>query len=122
MAGAIAGFIERRMLEHAKNHVRGSGQFRTAQELAAIFSLDLDDLQSRLKVWETRGEIFSIDDESTGELFPVFAFDQTRDLRPHEAISEVLDILGNIGSTLFVASWFIAANSYLDDQCPKDLL
>ncbi len=122
MADPIPGLSERRMLEDAKKHVRESDQFRTAQNLAELFSLDPDDLQSRLREWETRREIFSIDQGSAGELFPVFAFDQTTYLRPHEAISEVLDILGNIGSTLFIASWFISANSYLDGQCPKDLL
>jgi hypothetical protein len=122
MTDATPGSIQRRMLEDAKYHVRESGQFRTAQGLAKIFSLDFDDLQSRLKKWETRRENFSIDDVSTGELFAVFAFDQTRDLRPHEAISQVLDIFGNISSKLLIASWFIAANSYLDDKCPKDLL
>jgi hypothetical protein len=100
--------------------VRESGQFRSVQDLAELLGLDRDDFQSRLETWKNGGEIFSIDDSS--ELFPVFAFDQTREIRPHEAISQVLDLLGNIGSRLFVASWFIAANSYLDDQCPKDLL
>ena len=122
MRDAIPGFNERRMLEDAKNHVRESGQFRTAQELAEISSLDLDDLQSRLKGWETRGEIFSINDGSTGELFPIFAFDNAGDIRQFGAIADALGIFGDHISQWAIASWFIAANGYLDGQCPKDLL
>jgi hypothetical protein len=34
-----------------------------------------------------------VEDEDSGELFPVFAFDQAGDLRPHEAMSRLLEIL-----------------------------
>jgi hypothetical protein len=116
------GLIQRRMFEDARNYVRNSGQFKSAQDLAELFRLDLVDLRSRLEARKNRGEIFSIDDGDSGELFPVFGFDQTRDLRPYEAMSQLLEILANIGSKRSIASWFIGLNSYLDDQCPKDLL
>lgn len=122
MENVEPGFIQQRMLEDARNYARESAQFRTVQDLAKLYSLDLDDFQSQLESWKNRGEIFSIDDGDSGELFPVFAFDQTRDLRPHEAMSQILDILANIGSKWSAASWFVGLNSYLDDQCPKDLL
>lgn len=122
MENVESGFVQQRTLEDSWNSVRNSGQFGSAQDLARLFRLDLDDFQSQLESWKNRREIFCIDDGDSGELFPVFAFDQTRDLRPHEAMSQILDILANIGSELFIASWFIGLNSYLDNQCPKDLL
>lgn len=122
MENSDPGLIQQHMLEDARNHVRNSGQFKSAQDLAALFSIDPRELQSQLKRWKNRGEIFSIEDGESGELFPVFAFDHTRDLRPHQAISQILNILANIGSKWFIAAWFIGLNSYLDDQCPKDLL
>jgi hypothetical protein len=98
MENVEPGFIQQRMLEDARNYVRNSGQFQTAQVLAKIYSLDLDDFQARLESWKSRGEIFSIEDGDSGELFPVFAFDQTRGPRPHEAMSQIFDFLANIGS------------------------
>jgi hypothetical protein len=122
MENVEPGLIQQRMFEDARNYVRNSGQFQTAQVLAKLFSLDLDDFQARLESWKSRGEIFSIEDGDSGELFPVFAFDETRGPRPHEAMSQILEFLANIGSKWAIASWFIGLNSYLDDQCPKDLL
>ena len=110
------GLIQRRMFEDARNYVRNSGQFRSAHDLAELFRLDLNDVRSRLEAWKSRGEIFSIDDGDSGELFPVFAFEQTGDLRPHRAMSQILNILANIGSRWSIAFWFIGLNSYLDDQ------
>jgi hypothetical protein len=104
-------------------HVRESGQFLTARDLAESFNLNLVDFQPQLIGRVTRGEIFSICDESAGELFPVFAFERTvSDIRPLEAISEALSIVGHSLSSWAIASWLIGLNSYLDDQCPKDLI
>ena len=122
MENVEPGLIQQRMFEDARNYVRNSGQFQTAQVLAKLFSLDLDDFQARLESWKSRGEIFSIEDGDSGELFPAFAFDQTQGPSPHEAMSQILKFLANIGSKWAIASWFIGLNSYLDDQCPKDLL
>lgn len=52
----------------------------------------------------------------------MFAFDRSRDIRPVDATAKVLFILGHRLSEWAIASWFIGLNSYLDDQCPKDLL
>jgi hypothetical protein len=110
------------MLNDGKKQIRGSGDFRTVEDLAVIFGFGLGDLQARLRSWVARREIFSIDDGSTRELFPVFAFDPACDLRPNDAVAEVLDMFGNVVSPWFIAGWFIAVNSYLDGQRPKDLL
>ena len=122
MANTTPSSIQQRMMEDAKNDVRESGQFLTAEDLAESFNFNLADLQSRLKEWVARGEIFSIRDESAGELFPVFAFDRIHGICPFDAIAKVLFIFGDRLSDLAIASWFIGLNSYLDDQCPKDLV
>jgi hypothetical protein len=44
------------------------------------------------------------------------------DLRPHPAVAEVIGIFGKSLSSWAIAGWFIGLNSYLDAQCPKDIL
>ena len=122
MADTMPSSIEQRMMEEAKNDVRETGQFLTAQELAEFFNSDLADLQTCLNEWVTRGEIFSILDGSAGELFPVFAFERSHGIRPFDAIAKVLSIFGDRLSDWGIASWFIGLNSFLDDQCPRDLV
>jgi hypothetical protein len=90
MKNAETGSCELRMLGNAKNHIRESGQFRTAENLAELFRLDINDLQSRLQGWKIERE-FLVDD-GTGERFPIFAFDGRSGLRLNKAVTKVLDI------------------------------
>lgn len=113
---------EERMLREAKSVLRSSGDFRTAQSVAVLFGQDLADGDRRLAEWTARRELFSIEDDAGSELFPVFAFDRSCDFRPFTAVAQVLETFGNRLSIWGVASWFIGANSFLDDQCPKDLI
>jgi hypothetical protein len=113
---------QERMLEHARRTVLASGEFQTASDLAKFLQVDSHKLNHQLNVWKDRNEIFSIEGETEGELFPKFAFDRNRDLHLFDAIPRILDIFGDKLSRLAIASWFIADSSYLDDQSPKDVL
>ena len=113
---------EERMLEDAKRFILASGEFRTVPDLAKLLRVDSHRLNQQLNAWRDRNEIFSIQDGTDGELFPVFAFDRNRDLQVFEAIPQILQIFGDKLSRWGIASWFIAACSYLDDQSPKDLI
>jgi hypothetical protein len=102
--------------------IRDSGEFLTADNLAKFLLVDSNKLRKQLTDWKGRGEIFSVQDAAEGELFPVFAFDNSHGLQLFEAIPRVLEVFRDRLSAWGIAGWFVAASSYLDDQLPKDLL
>lgn len=102
--------------------IRDSGQYLTADNLAKLFLVDINKLQKQLADWKDRGEIFSVQDAAEGELFPVFAFENSGGLRVLEATPRVLEVFRGRVSPWGIAVWFIGLSSYLDDQMPKDLL
>lgn len=109
-----------RMQQEAEDHIRSTKDFRPAEELRKMFGAE-SGWQEQLQRWKQDRQIFSIED-SGQELFPMYAFDQTHDFRPCEALARVIDILGSCVSAWGLAFWFAGVNSFLDDQCPKDLL
>jgi hypothetical protein len=113
---------EEQMLENAKSFVRASGEFRTVPDLAKLLRIEINDLNQQLHDWKDRREIFSIQDGTEGELFPLFAFDRNRGPRVSEAIPGVLEIFRDRLSDWGIAAWFIAGNSYLDGESPKSLV
>jgi hypothetical protein len=113
---------QKRMLEDAKSFILASGEFRTVSDLAQLLGIDSHKLDQQLKDWKNRGMIFSISSETQGELFPLFALDRRRGLEVFVAVSKVLQVFQGKLSKWAIASWFIAACSYLDDQSPKDLV
>lgn len=113
---------EERMLEDAKSFIRASGEFRTVPDLAKLLRVEIHDLDQQLDEWKDRREIFSIQDGTEGELFPVFAFNTNRGPQLCDAIPRVLEIFGGKLSDWGIAAWFIAGSSYLDGEFPKDLL
>ncbi len=113
---------EERMFEDAKSFIRASGEFRTVSDLAKLLGVDSHNLKQQLNTWKDCREIVSIQDGAEGELYPVFAFDSNRGSQVFEAIPKVLEIFGDNLSQWGIAGWFIADNSYLDDQSPKDLV
>ena len=66
---------EERMLEDARSFIRASGEFRTTSDLAKLLRVEIHDLDQQLNDWKDRREIFSIQDQNAGELFPVFGFE-----------------------------------------------
>ena len=113
---------EERMLEDAKSSIRASGEFRTVPEIAKLLQVEINDLDQQLHDWKVRREILSIQDGTRGELFPVFGFDSKCGLQVFEAIPRVLEIFRGKLSDWGIAAWFIAGNSYLDGDSPKDLV
>ena len=95
---------EEPMLEEAKSFIRASGPFRTVPDLAELLRVEIHDLDQQLNEWKDRREIFSIQDGTEGELFPVFAFDRNRGSHVSEAIPRVLEIFGDR-----LSDWGIAA-------------
>jgi len=112
--------IMERMRQDAEDYIRSTKDFQVAEELAKMFGAG-PGWQEQLQRWKQNRQIFSIEDAGQ-ELFPVYAFDRTRDFRPCEALARVIDILGGCCSAWGLAFWFAGLNSFLDDQCPKDLL
>src|SRR5208282_6158893 len=113
---------EDRMLEDARSFIRASGEFRTVPDLAKLLRVGIHDLELQLNDSKDRREIFSIQDGTEGELFPIFAFDSNRGPQVSEAIPRVLEIFGDRLSDWGIAAWFIAGNSYLDGASPKNLV
>jgi len=91
--------------------------------LTALSGRAQDEMQSDLDRWKSEGRIFSVEYEGV-EYFPGFALDPAAEYRPFPAVAEVIAILSNqeFFSHWALAMWFIAANSFLDDQCPMELL
>lgn len=83
--------------------LRGS----TAENRAAIASR-----------WKSEGRIFSVKYQKS-ELYPAFEFDEDGEPRP--VIRRVLEAIGGRDGWE-LALWFTAANSWLDDKRPVDLL
>jgi hypothetical protein len=110
------------MLEDAKSSIRASGDFRAVPEIAKLLRVEINDLDQQLHDWKVRREIFSIQDGTRRELFPVFGFDSKCGLQVSEAIPGVLEIFRGKLSDWGIAAWFIAGNSYLDGESPKDLV
>jgi hypothetical protein len=113
---------EDRMLEDTKSFIRASGEFRTVPDLAKLLRVEINDLDQELHDWKDRGEIFSIQDGTEGELFPLFAFDRSRGPQVSVAIPSVLEIFGDRLSDFAIAAWFIAGNGYLDGESPNNLV
>jgi hypothetical protein len=113
--------IQERMQLDAEAYIRSTGDFRTPDELAALFGIGAKgiDWRRQLQTWKLEQKLFSIEDGGQ-ELFPIYAFDFN--FLPHEAVGEVLRIFGSRYQGWGVASWFAGTNSFLDDQSPKDLL
>jgi hypothetical protein len=78
---------EEQMLEDAMSFIRASGEFRTVPDLARFLRIGVHDLDQQLNDWEDCGEIFSIQDETAGELFPVFGFDSKCGVQVCDAVS-----------------------------------
>ena len=81
---------EEPMLEEAKSFIRASGQFRTVPDLAELLRVEIHDLDQQLNEWKDRREIFSIQDGTEGELFPLFAFDRNRGPQVAAAIASLI--------------------------------
>ncbi len=113
---------EERMLEDAKSFIRASGEFRTTSDLAKLLRVEIHDLDQQLNDWMYRREIFSIQDQNAGELFPVFGFDSKCGLQVSEAIPRVLEIFRGKLSDWAIAAWLIAGNGYLDGESPRNLV
>lgn len=114
-----AGAIRRSMQEQMRLTVLG--EMRRAHTLAALARCEVEEMMGDLERWKEEGQIFAIEHEGT-EYFPLFALDSAAGYVPYAAVSQVLSIFGSSLSSWGVASWFIGACSFLDDQRPKDLL
>src|SRR3569833_1405115 len=112
--------LQDQMLEKAKVELLSTGLFAAAEPIAQILGEDPRQFTARVSAWNSNGEIFSVDDAGR-ELFPVFLFARGHPVRPFPAVAEVLSIFGDALSSWAIAAWFVGLNSYLDDQCPKDL-
>jgi hypothetical protein len=68
--------------------------------------------------WKAEGRLFSVLNEGA-ELYPAFQFDAQGAPRP--VIRRVLEVVGR-PSGWEIALWFTAANGWLDEERPVDLL
>ena len=102
--------------------IHDSGAFLTADNLAKLMSIDADQIRKQLADWQDRGEIFSVQDGAEGDLFPVFALENSHGLRVLDAIPKVLRNVQGTSISVGNAAWFVGLSSFLDDQLPKDLL
>ena len=113
--------VQDQMFEQAKAELLATGLFAAAEKIAQILGEDPRRFTARVSAWKADREIFSIADAGR-ELFPVFVFERGEPAHPCPAVAEVLSIFGDFLSNWSIAAWFVGLNSYLDDQCPKDLL
>jgi len=108
--------IEARMMADAKNAALKN--MLPAQRIAELAGVKLETMKHDLEQWKESGLIFSIEQGGT-EYFPFYALDPRDNYRPYPAVKEIIGILGaGIGT----ASWFVAVNSFLDDERPMDVL
>lgn len=97
---------------------------RSARDLAALAGRGEDEMRRDLEVWKAEGWIFWVEHDGA-EYYPPFALDPLAGYRPYPVVAEALAILPaprEGWSRWALASWFIAVNSFLDDQRPMDIL
>jgi hypothetical protein len=110
------------MMAEARAQVLKSGQFVTAGQIASLAGFSKSNPSAQPAKWKQDGAIFAIKQKGT-HYFPLFALNPDDNYRPYKAVAEILHILRKCSlSDWGIASWFIAANSFLDDQAPKNLL
>lgn len=104
----------------------GAARLALAKEHGFLTSGDIADLnQSAAKNraalanrWKREGRVFAVEQRGA-DLFPAFQLDERG--QPREVIARVLAAMGGARGWE-TALWFTAANPYLDDQRPVDLL
>ena len=109
------------MQARAKTYVISFPNMKTAKSFAASLGADERKWNDRFQKWKTQRKIFSVV-EKGAEYFPIYALDPARGYKPKKAVGQVLQIFGGSYSSLAVASWFVAVNSFLNERCPTDLL
>lgn len=113
---------EARMMAEARSGILNSGQFLTAGQIAGLANYSKSNPSTQPAKWKQDGAIFAVKQKGT-HYFSLFALSPEDNYRPYKAVAEILRILRERPvSDWAIASWFIAANSFLDDVAPKDLL
>ncbi len=104
------------MLAKAKVAILSSGSFLSPVEISHLIGCS----KAQLNGWQHDGRIFAIKDGGN-VYFPLYAFSQG-ETHPNLTVSTVLKIFGDTKSGWGVAFWFAAANSFLNDERPQDVL
>jgi hypothetical protein len=108
--------IQARMLFKAKVATLSRGSFLSPVEISHLIGCS----KAQLNGWQHDGRIFAIEDGGN-VYFPLYAFSQG-ETHPSLTVSTVLKIFGDTKSGWVVALWFAAANSFLNDERPQDVL
>lgn len=109
------------MLEHARNTVLDSGDWRAATDWVEFVGLGSTSVGAQLEEWSTQGQIFAICQGGV-DYYPGYALDRSPHLRPFKAMALVLDVFAGHKNGWGLAFWFSSVNSFLGGKRPQDVL
>lgn len=109
------------MAAKARSEVLNSGEWITAKEVARRCGLSETNPSTQPNKWKREGRIVAIDQHGV-DLFPAFALDPNKNNRPYSQLRDVISALRPALTDWEIALWLTAANSYLDDKRPADMI
>nr|WP_100550020.1 MULTISPECIES: hypothetical protein [unclassified Pseudomonas] len=112
---------ETQMLAKAKRAILASGDWLSAQDIAALADLATTNPTSRTSRWKREGRIFAIRHNGY-DYFPLYALAKASGYRPLPVMAEVLKVFDGQKEGWGLAYWFASVNSFLAGKRPQDLL
>ncbi|MGU1062185.1 hypothetical protein ACSEPQ_04835 [Pseudomonas aeruginosa] len=112
---------EAAMTGRARKAVLEGADWLTAAQIAEVADLSASNPSTQPNKWKRQGQIFAVHHNGV-DYFPGYALDPEANYRPHKSLKPILEVFGDEKDGWGLASWFLAANSFLGGRRPQDVL
>jgi len=112
---------EAAMAGRARKAVLEGADWLTAAQIAEVAGLSASNPSTQPNKWKRQRQIFAVHHNGV-DYFPGYALDPEADYRPRKSLKPILEVFGDDKDGWGLASWFLAANSFLGARRPQDML
>lgn len=112
---------EAMMMARARKAVLEGADWLTAAQVAELAGLSATNPSTQPNKWKRQRQIFALSHNGV-DYYPGYGLDAGKGYRPLKALKAILEVFGDRRDGWGLASWFLAANSFLGGRRPQDLL